>query len=79
MPIETLITGSDKLNLINIVEERKNLVGTETGWFTDRDLECKIILNSDVTQDRFQPIMLEHVSSTGENAYDYDNVVVCSH
>lgn len=75
--IEGLLAGSDKLKLINIVEEKKSLVGTETGWFTDRDLECKITLNSDVTQERFQPIMLEHVSSTGENAYDYDNVVVC--
>lgn len=75
--IEGLLAGSDKLELINIVEEKKSLVGTETEWLTDRDVECSIKLNSDVTQDRFQPIMLEHVSSTGENAYDYDNVVVC--
>lgn len=77
MPIELLLTGTDKLKLINTVEEKKILVGTETGWFTDRDLECKITLNPDFTQERFQPIMLEHVVSTGENAYDYDNVVLC--
>lgn len=77
MTIEFLLAGSNKLELINTVEEQKSLIGIETGWFTDRDVECKITLNDEVAQEKFEPIMLEHIVSTSENAYDYDNIVVC--
>lgn len=68
------------MNYVHKMNQKSGLIGRRTEWFTDRNLKCKISLNTDtnINRGKGQPIMLEDVDSTDQSVPSpYNNVVVC--
>lgn len=78
VPITLFLDSSDTVRVINVEKEKPDLLGVQTAWFTDRQLDCQITLNETVEQNKLKPLMLEHVVSANQGiSADYNNVVVC--
>lgn len=56
-----------------------NLIGKKTNSLKGRRIECRVLLSENITQQKFEPILLEHLLPSNESSTftASNNVVVC--